>query len=262
MKKRSPVLAILILLMVMTLGIGSAMASYDPWCTANYSEGSYDEDANHAFSGNTLYYAESRADGWVLGSQAYVYVDPDTSFSGSLSAYSRFFQEFVVTGAGDATITFSYDGTLSAQNYGTGTIEGMYSMDFWIAATDDYGYENEYYDDGSLEEEGLQSYSDTFSFNYTFTADDVGSTFKVYLELEANIDAEYIDYYVDEEEGQFGDAEFMSDFYTTAELVGYSGGIAPLGGPPVPIPGAVWLLGSGLIGLVAFGGRRRKKNMS
>ncbi len=30
----------------------------------------------------------------------------------------------------------------------------------------------------------------------------------------------------------------------------------------VPIPGAVWLLGSGLIGLVAFGGRRRKKNMS
>ena len=31
---------------------------------------------------------------------------------------------------------------------------------------------------------------------------------------------------------------------------------------PVPIPGAVWLLGSGLIGLVAFGGRRRKKNMS
>ena len=30
---------------------------------------------------------------------------------------------------------------------------------------------------------------------------------------------------------------------------------------PVPIPSAVWLLGSGLIGLVAFGGRRRKKNM-
>ncbi len=28
---------------------------------------------------------------------------------------------------------------------------------------------------------------------------------------------------------------------------------------PVPIPGAVWLLGSGLIGLVAFGGRRMKR---
>ncbi len=28
--------------------------------------------------------------------------------------------------------------------------------------------------------------------------------------------------------------------------------------PPVPIPGAVWLLGSGLIGLVAFGGRRKR----
>jgi len=71
----------------------------------------------------------------------------------------------------------------------------------------------------------------------------------VTLKLDADITAEYIQY-----EGE-GGANFWSDFYNTAEITGTSGGIDPLGAPTVPIPGAIWLLGSGLFGLMRYAGR-------
>jgi hypothetical protein len=124
----------------------------------------------------------------------------------------------------------------------------LFDVAFYVDAYDDLGNSN----GDSLTINGLDvvSPTGTFSFNYIFSNDDIGSTFAVTLMLDADISAEFIQY-----DGE-GDANFWSDFYNTAEITGTSGGIDPLGAPTVPIPGALWLLGSGLFGLVAV--RRRK----
>ena len=45
-----------------------------------------------------------------------------------------------------------------------------------------------------------------------------------------------------------------ADFYNSLKLISVTGGIEAVGAP-VPVPGAIWLLGSGLIALVGI--RRR-----
>lgn len=264
MKKRSFGLFLLVSLMALGLWVGSAIEgmatpAYYSWCYADYDEGPthayyYDEGPTHAYVGNPLAYAEARADIWELGAWAYVRVDEITPFVGTLHADSYFFQEFRVTQAGVATINFSYDGSLSAQNNGPGTMGGEYSIDFYFWALDDYGHfygeiGNLSQPDGPDPDPGAyKPYGDIFSFNYDFTDDQIGDTFGVdlYLAFELSGDIDYVG---------AGNAEFMSDFYNTAKIESFSGAINP-----VPIPGAVWLLGSGLLGFIGIGFRRKQKN--
>ena len=68
-------------------------------------------------------------------------------------------------------------------------------------------------------------------------------------------------------DGAFGSADFLDTFglvltpNTPGIQLDYAGGISPalvdLGAPAVPVPAAVWLFGSGLIGLVAVARRKR-----
>ena len=52
-----------------------------------------------------------------------------------------------------------------------------------------------------------------------------------------------------------GYLDISADFYDSLTLVSVGGGIEA-----VPIPGAVWLLGSGLIGIIALGRKRVSRN--
>ena len=249
MKRRVSRMAVLVSLMVLILGVGSVMATsapyYESWCVA-YSNTTSDVGETHAMATDSETSAEAKAVGWALGAQADMYIENE--FSGGAYAQASFTQTFEVTAVGSASINFSYEGWLSIANLGDGSAEDMWAdTSFSVYAYDDL--ENEGGDSYNLMDIGENFPSGTFSFTYNFTDEDVGSLFYVTLELNASVSSEYINYIGD------GGLNFISDFYNTAELTDYSGGIDPLGGPPVPIPGALWLLGSGLFGLMAV--RRR-----
>ncbi len=250
MKKRVSGLVVLVSLMVLVLGLGSAMAAmvvpYSSSCTADTNT-LYDSGDSYAIATDSDSSAQARADGWTLGAKAYVYVDD--YFEGGAHAHAEFTQQFRVTAAGAASIDFSYDGWLSATSLGSGTVGGMYDVSFSVNASDDFGNNDGY-------SYGMSGFfcdfpGGRFSLDYNFLEEEIGNTFGVTLTLNADIAAyEYITYTGD------GGVELWSDFYNTAKITGTSGGIEPVGGPPVPIPGALWLLGSGLFGLVAV--RRRQ----
>jgi len=264
MKKRSLLLAIVVSFTVLALGVGSAIAAtmgppYSSWCTAETGS-EYDDGDTYAYAGGG-WDMPGEAESWAteadegvkkVGAKSSIFVDPMTEFSGSVTAYAKFSQQFKVTEAGFAYIHFYYDGDLLVQNEGSGSIEGMYDVGFSVSASDSYGHS----DGGSdfLSSEESKSCSDSFSFYYNFTDEQVGDIFTVTLALDTYITAEYIDYLVDE--GQDGQAEFLSDFYNTAKISYFGGGIAF---NAVPIPGAVWLLGSGIMGIMAI--RRRKETV-
>ena len=264
MKKRSLLLAIVVSFTVLALGVGSAIAAtmgppYSSWCTAE-TNSEYDDGDTYAYAGGG-WGMPGEAESWAteadngikkVGAKASVIVGPMTEFSGNVTAHAEFSQQFKVTEAGSAYIHFYYDGDLSVQNEGSGSINGMYDVGFSVSASDSYGNS----DGGSdfLSLENSKSCSDSFNFYYNFTDEEVGNIFTVTLALDAYITAEYINYLVDE--GQGGQADFLSDFYDTAKISYFDGGIAF---NTVPIPGTVWLFGSGIMGMMAI--RRRKESV-
>jgi hypothetical protein len=117
MKRRtSGLLALVVILMILMLGVGSALAvmaaPYYSWCTAD-TDVSSDSGDSYAYAfdnpNDGAYYAsaESIAIAWGLGAKAHVIVNDN--FAGTAYAHAEFTQQFVVTAAGAASINFSYD---------------------------------------------------------------------------------------------------------------------------------------------------------
>jgi len=105
---------------------------------------------------------------------------------------------------------------------------------------------------------GTLDISESIIFEYLFDDDDVGDYFTISLLSYIEVDL------VGEEIVFDGDTlEFLSSFNNSLEIFSITGGIAandeggPL--PTVPIPSAIWLLGSGLIGLIGLGRRKFKQ---
>ncbi|MFK8068734.1 MAG: hypothetical protein AB8D52_10855 [Gammaproteobacteria bacterium] len=163
-------------------------------------------------------------------------------------AEASFSQRFVVNSAGQATIRFDWDGELYS--------DGVYGAGYnFQASTGRYG--NHY---NSNSTSGGSINVDLFkTFTIDFTANDIGSTFDVSATLRTwagnqepsdSLEGMYIGL-----NGMPQPGYAYADFFNTATLSigGTSGVIAPAA---VPVPAAVWLFGSALMGLV---GIRRKK---
>ncbi len=237
--------------------INYASASYVSSCSADLQ--GYDvSDAGltHAYVSYDNSYAESRADGWTLGTRVYYSINDTSIQSWCNLANADFKQEFVVTNNTVAsTITFAYDGSMSVSGVNVdfgGTWYGM-GTNIWVNEYDGAGlptgskYDN--YDmvigSDSGDEYGTWDYSDTFQITYEADELTSGETFFLQPSLHSFFEAEGVGFL------DSGNVVFDNNFYNSLTLVSVEGGIEAIGGPPIPIPPAVLLLGSGFIGLVA-----------
>ncbi len=252
-------------------GTTAHAANYETYCDASArGESDGGEGYTHAVvSGedeHDSWLAESRVDGWELGAKSELQFNDYTKlYEGSYyapSASADFKQQFLVTnGSFASTVTFAYDGTLSAA--GSDNVVGMYEFgtDLSVNHYDGNGdwvegKHDGYFRKGNGDGFGTWNYDDGFTITYAAGELGTGDNFFLGVDLWAFYEAEGV-WFEGEGEPTYGHLHISADFYNSLRLVSVTGGIEPVGGPPVPIPAAVWLLGSGLLGLVAV--RRRKK---
>lgn len=176
------------------------------------------------------------------------------------SASASFTQRFVVNSAGQAVLRFAWDGNLySDGNYGAGYYynANVNSKDKFLSST---GF-GSHYDNGSTS--GGSTSVDSFKiFTLNFGAKDIGKTFNVSARLNtwAGNGGENDSAFDHVSNGFNGTPQAgyaYADFFNTATFGITSGaGSVISAAAPVPVPAAVWLFGSALMGLV---GLRRKK---
>ena len=215
---------------------------YSSSCSASVGD-SWDDGDTYAvaYGGNAAGIAEARADGWNIGTRTETKFDENYSLE-EYYASADFSQTFKVTASGPASITFAWSGELWFEVYDP-------SDEFGVSTYTDIGIEDslgnnhsEYYE---LESDGDETYSDSVTFTYDFSDEDVGSEFFLDVYMTSGISGEGIEF------NPTGYLNIGADFYDSLEITEITGGIAP-----VPVPGAIWLLTGGLAGLVAI--RRRK----
>ncbi len=240
-------LSLMVAVGVAPVGAAIIAPSYESSCHAENSLGVQDDGPYHARAGSDNNYAESMVQGWGLGSQAHLVMGNDETFSGSTFSFSQFSQPFSITDSGKAWIEFSYEGSLLVSDPNSG-LSGEYTAYFYIIADDTFEHSNGA--TGMIQKVTPIPYGDIFYLNYDFSDEQVGEIFTVTLTLETGISSEKGVSY----SGQ-GHAELVADFYNTGQITGLGGGIQPLN--PVPIPASVWLLATGLAGLMGIGIRRR-----
>ncbi|MCD4719030.1 MAG: VPLPA-CTERM sorting domain-containing protein [Desulfobacula sp.] len=266
--KRFYLLLAVIAVTCLCFGYGTAAqaASYEIYSYA--SDGTNDDggpDYDHAVvSGggdHDSWLAESRVNGWELGARSNLWFDYESQAMGIYRPYAsaEFKQQFrVLDGSIASSVTFSYDGILSAD--GSDNVEGWY----WFMASlgvDHYDNENiwmgnkhsEYFEKYDSDGFGTWNYDD--SFTITYAADELitGEDFFLRVWLDTFYEAEGV--WFGEEGATYGFLDISADFFNSLKLVSVTGGIEAVGAP-IPIPGAAYLLGSGLIGLVLM--RRRR----
>lgn len=212
-------------------------------CSVSNTVAATDEGFTHAYiedsTDGTNGYGEARAEGWEIGTKVYKVLAPNNSFV-SIYADADFSQPFKVTGTGSAEISFDYDGSLSVTGDKSNFDFGEGSSDLWYLVEAYDSFEQFRHVSASYDPDtGDQTYDGTLILTYNFTDEDVGNVFVVTLHLESGLYAGS-NAYIGE-----SNVDLMSDFYNSASLTTFSGPIAP-----VPLPGTVWLLGSGLLGLV------------
>jgi len=245
--------------------INYASASYVSLCDAalqGYGVDDQGETYAYVLYGNS--YAESRANGWTLGTRVYYSINDTSDQSWSNYANANFRQEFVVTDNTVASIiTFAYDGSMSVSGENVdfdGTWYGM-GTDIWVNEYDGAGvYTDSKYDNYDMrissengDEYGTWDYSGTFQITYAVDELTYGETFFLEPSLNSFFEAEGVGFLGS------GNVVFDNNFYNSLRLVSVEGGIEAVGAP-VPIPGAVWLLGSGLLGFIGIGFRRKQKS--
>ena len=266
--KRFSLLMAVIAAVYICFGYGTAAhaANYETYCVA-HARGDSDggEGYTHAVvSGENEYdywLAESRVNGWELGAKSESQFNDYTKlYEGSFyypDASADFKQQFhVVDGSVTSTVTFACDGTLSAA--GSDNVNGMYSFGVsWGVSHCDQNntwVDKHYEDFYKGMEDGFGTWNHDDSFTITYEADELttGEDFFLNAWLYTLYEAEGVWF---GDDPTYGHLHISADFYNSLKLISVTGGIEAVG-PPVPIPGAVWLLGSGLLGLVAV--RRRK----
>ncbi len=209
---------------------------------------------------------------------------PQKPFSpNEAAARAGFIQEFTVIGAGEATFTFAWDGTLQSSDQ-----NGLAGYNFNASITNRSIYENlpfvanvtkeeiqqppqminEYIDDYKEVINGSSSVNESRNITLDFNESDIGSTFTVRLSLSAFADYDPDGFFnqptsfagafaansISEVEVPANYA--FADFYNTGTLTFSGQGIVSANVAPVPVPAAVWLFGSAIMGLVGF--RRRQ----
>ena len=213
----------------------------------------YEEGKTHAYVSYESSEAEAKADGWTLGTRVYYSITETSELSWSNYANADFKQEFVVTDDTVAsTITFAYNGSMSVSGENVDFAASMYSMgtDITVNQYDSFNFwtstKYEKYDirKDADDEYDTWDYSGTFEITYAAGELIVGETFFLAPSLHSFFGAEVVGFVGS------GNVVFDNNFYNSLRPVSIEGGIEA-----VPIPGAVWLLGSGLIAMV---GIRRK----
>jgi|GEM_PF-5609516 len=176
------------------------------------------------------------------------------------SGRSSFTQQFQVVGAGNATLRFDWDGSLFS--------DGTYTAGYGFRADASSGM-------GRLGSVGTRQEIGGGSANVNlfdtidlfFGSEDIGKTFEVFAELSTYVnDRRELEVLTVPENGIFDAlADSASDYkepmpsayadFSRTAVFSFNGQgvIAPAA---VPLPAAVWLFGSALIGL--FGAKRRK----
>ncbi len=154
--------------------------------------------------------------------------------AGSAYALADFTQQFMVTAAGQALFLFTWDGQLAASGGGS---SAMY-FEAYVPGGEPLTY---------LQDQIIEDYRtlgpgnstvDTFgTLSYVFGDSDIGNIISLFARLQT--------WATTSSEGSLASA----NFFDTAQLEFHSNNMTP-----VPLPGAVWLLGSALVG---FAGWRR-----
>ncbi|PQP33026.1 hypothetical protein C6A36_01360 [Desulfobacteraceae bacterium SEEP-SAG10] len=112
----------------------------------------------------------------------------------------------------------------------------------------------DYRDGDGLVAPGMTTVNKTGKIEFvSLGASDIGRLLDVSFDLYTYTNG-YGPYIHDGSTGQSGTVSLEADFYNSLHLTGVEGGLAI-----VPIPGAVWLLGSGLIGIVGVRRKFKKK---
>jgi hypothetical protein len=245
-------ICLLALVVVFELAIVQAYANsypYESWCRAVAYGVDYDKGPTYAYAkGKGVGWygeAEARANGWGLGGRSYGYYYK----AGPMSVSDlHFTQWFRVTEVGPASINFTYDGYLAID--GENVEGGGYIVTYFVHG---HSYFEKHYSKHDYKSHehgfGTWSYSDSDSWDYDFTEDDIGTEFPVSFRLLTIVAAGTAGI------GEGGWLALTSDFYDSFKVTEVTGGLEA-----VPIPATVLLLGSGLFGLAAIR-RRRQSNI-
>lgn len=154
-----------------------------------------------------------------------------------VGAIASWTETFIVTGAGAAALNFQWDGTLSSDAGSSLTAGYLFGATAFDSELTKHGVNA----NGS----GISIVDSSGSIALFFTEDEIGTTFDVDATLLTIIGL------IAEGFGEDPTGIAIADFSNSATF-SFTGGIAVA---PVPVPAAVWLLGSALIGLVGI--RRR-----
>ncbi len=215
----------------------------------------------------------SHADWWHLDADANLHWDAD--YHDSFYTWSAAETEFLITAPGPASIAFSWESILDIGGRDTVGTFGSYS-EYEVT---DYGSNMSYQEYRYITGYDHDAAGNTFSFDYDFTAADVGSSISIYRIIGiGNWGSGSAD---------FSSADGFADIVTTAmlDVTSLSGGLEQVGAGsfpgqhpqpppspppvvtppspdpsvPVPEPATLFLFGCGLIGLA--GGLRLKLNL-
>jgi len=250
MKKRSLLLATLVSFTVLALGVGSAIAATISM-SHDYSEGHVD-----VMLFNGLEEPKTDEDNIAEGDNEDHYVYANVDAYGS-NVHAERHSGYVAEGKFAGITLYGGDHATLASNV-TASTGGEITSYYNLSISSDYGSSGPVSVHIVINEEDLpggefSSFSirkDNYYHTDVFQWCSGGGDFDDYIMLdysEPYIVEAYLTYGFFEQESSF-DFGITQSMQMTAEET------------PVPIPGAIWLLGSGLIGLVAV--RRKHNNMS